>query len=359
MYTVISLCAGIGCMDLAFSLAGFDIRVQVEIDPFCRQVLHKHAAQYWPNVVILEDVRSVGQHNLPANPDVLMGGFPCQDISNAGGGAGIKEGTRSGLWFEFARIISEVRPRYVFLENVAAITSRDGQVVVASLAAMGYDAEWGIIPASAVGAPHERKRWYCVAYTQPSERRAGDTQASAVERHGGISTERQEITGGVGVSSSALDNSTVTGLSHPGQSELATLETETAAGLVIQSERSGGAVVNASGTGCKELNTPAEPGSAGHATRRSDQTEFGRPVKSVLGRAVDGIARQLDCTRWPANPGQQQYRWEAPRTITSKLASRNARLKALGNAVVPQVVQPIAEAIYAILEETNTQDGAA
>ena len=79
--------------------------------------------------------------------DVITGGFPCQDISVAGNRKGIKEGTRSGLWIEFARLISEIRPRCVLLENVAAITTLGGTQVIADLTAQGYDAEWGIIPA--------------------------------------------------------------------------------------------------------------------------------------------------------------------------------------------------------------------
>ena len=156
--TVGSLFSGIGGIDLAFERAGFQIAFQVENNTFCQRVLAKH----WPDVKRFEDVRNVGKHNLPA-ADVLVGGFPCQDISNAGRRAGITEGSRSGLWFEFARIISELRPRYVFLENVAAITSKGGSIVLGQLADMGYDAEWAVVSAADVGAPHLRKRWFCVA----------------------------------------------------------------------------------------------------------------------------------------------------------------------------------------------------
>jgi DNA (cytosine-5)-methyltransferase 1 len=101
------LFSGIGGIDLAFSLAGFDILFQVEIDEFCQKVLAKHSKEYWPNAKIFTDVRAVGKHNLPTSIDVLFGGFPCQDISVAGNGAGL-EGERSGLWWEFARIIGEI-----------------------------------------------------------------------------------------------------------------------------------------------------------------------------------------------------------------------------------------------------------
>jgi DNA (cytosine-5)-methyltransferase 1 len=95
--------------------------------------------------------------------DLICGGFPCQDISHAGKGAGI-DGERSGLWSEYARIIGEIRPRYAIVENVAALLGRGLERVLGDLAALGYDAEWHCIPASAVGAPHRRDRIWIVAY---------------------------------------------------------------------------------------------------------------------------------------------------------------------------------------------------
>jgi len=95
--------------------------------------------------------------------DVICGGFPCQDISYAGGGAGL-EGARSGLWSEIARLVSELRPQYVIVENVSALLSRGLGRVLGDLAEIGYDAEWHCIPAAAVGAPHRRDRIWIVAY---------------------------------------------------------------------------------------------------------------------------------------------------------------------------------------------------
>ena len=94
--------------------------------------------------------------------EVISGGFPCQDISAAGKGAGIT-GSRSGLWKEFARIIGEVRPRYVFVENSPILTSRGLDVVLGDLATLGFDAEWGVLSAADVGAPHRRERVWIVA----------------------------------------------------------------------------------------------------------------------------------------------------------------------------------------------------
>ena len=156
-----SLFSGIGGLELGLERAipGAQVVWQVEKDLYARRVLEKH----WPEARRYEDVKEVGAHNLGV-VDLICGGFPCQDISGAGKRAGL-EGERSGLWFEFARIISEIQPRYVVLENVAALRSRGLDRVLGSLAESGYDAVWDCIPAAAVGAPHRRDRWFCVAYS--------------------------------------------------------------------------------------------------------------------------------------------------------------------------------------------------
>ena len=138
-----------------------------EIDPFCRRVLAKH----WPHIPIWDDVRTLTGRDLATArlvPDVICGGWPCQDLSVAGKGAGLA-GERSGLWSHFARIVGDVRPKYAVMENVAALLGRGIERVLGDLAALGYDAEWHCIPASAVGAPHRRDRVWIVAY--PNDRR--------------------------------------------------------------------------------------------------------------------------------------------------------------------------------------------
>src|SRR5688572_133506 len=110
MLTVASFFSGIGGIDLAFAWAGFDVRFQCEIDPYCQQVLKKWRKEYFPNAVIKGDIHEVTKREV-GKIDVLVGGFPCQDISIAGKREGIRRGNRSGLWFELLRIISEVRPK--------------------------------------------------------------------------------------------------------------------------------------------------------------------------------------------------------------------------------------------------------
>ena len=154
-----SLFAGIGGLDLGLERAGMECAWQVEIDPYAIRVLEKH----WPEVTRHEDVRECGSANLDP-VDLICGGFPCQDISYAGKGAGI-EGERSGLWSEFYRIICELRPRFVLVENVTALLSRGLGRVLGDLAASGYDAEWESLPAAAFGAPHARPRVFILAHT--------------------------------------------------------------------------------------------------------------------------------------------------------------------------------------------------
>jgi DNA (cytosine-5)-methyltransferase 1 len=160
MLTFGSLFAGIGGLDLGLERAGMTCRFQVEIDDYATQVLAKH----WLHVVRHRDVRSVGRHNLEY-VDLICGGFPCQDISNAGKRAGI-DGERSGLWAEFARIVGELRPRFVLVENVSALLGRGIGRVLGDLAALGYDAEWDVLSACQFGAPHARERLFILAYAE-------------------------------------------------------------------------------------------------------------------------------------------------------------------------------------------------
>jgi DNA (cytosine-5)-methyltransferase 1 len=151
-----SLFSGIGGFDLGFERAGMTTEFFVEQAPFCQAVLRKH----WPDVPIFGDIQTVDASMLPP-VDLLCGGFPCQDISPAGQGAGL-DGKRSGLWAEFHRLIGEIRPRYVVVENVPMLRSRGLGRILREMAALGYDAEWDCIPASAVGAPHRRDRIWIV-----------------------------------------------------------------------------------------------------------------------------------------------------------------------------------------------------
>ena len=153
--------AGIGGFSYAAHelVGGFETTQFVEIDPFCQKVLKKH----FPKVPCHDDIKTFTA--FPGQYDVITGGFPCQDISVAGGREGITEKSRSGLFYELMRVIRLVRPKFVIMENVAAILNNGLDIVLGELSEAGYDAEWSIISASSLGASHRRSRWWCVAYT--------------------------------------------------------------------------------------------------------------------------------------------------------------------------------------------------
>jgi DNA (cytosine-5)-methyltransferase 1 len=168
---VLDLFSGIGGFSLGLErTGGFETVAFCEIEPFPRKVLAKH----WRETPIYEDVRTLTAEQLAADGitvDVITGGFPCQDISLAGKQAGIGEGTRSGLWSECLRLVSELRPKYAIFENVTNLLSGPSEqlggwfsTVLTDLAAIGYDAEWENIPASALGASHRRSRVWIIAY---------------------------------------------------------------------------------------------------------------------------------------------------------------------------------------------------
>jgi DNA (cytosine-5)-methyltransferase 1 len=160
--TIGSLCSGYGGLDMAVaSVLDAEVAWHADPDPGASAIL----AHHWPGAPNLGDISAVDWSQVEP-VDILTAGFPCQDLSYAGRGAGIKEGTRSGLWYAVAAAVHALRPRLVVLENVRAITTRRPglDVVLASLADLGFDAEWRCVRASDVGAPHERWRWFLLAW---------------------------------------------------------------------------------------------------------------------------------------------------------------------------------------------------
>ena len=292
--------SGIGGFSLAARwLGGIETVQFVERDPYCQRVLAKH----WPTVPIHDDICTFSP--APGSADIVCGGFPCQDISQAGKGAGLA-GSRSGLFYELLRVVCLVGPRYVVLENVAAITHRGMDDVLGALAEAGYDAEWACIPAAAVGACHQRDRWWCVAYAQGGRRRTGPRQ--------GASKAGPEGPGaGDGAAGSTADASHM--LSHGGAGQ--------------QQGQLGGRAVSESGDG----DWAATPDSMRQRLEGPDE--------------LGGSGAQ-----WPAAIARLSPDW---RSYLSEpvlcrgddgLSSRVDRLKALGNAVVPQVAMvPLARVL--------------
>lgn len=160
------LFAGAGGGILGGMLLGHSCVCAVEIEPYCRKVLlQRQRDGILPKFPIWDDVRTFDGRPWRGKIDVVCGGFPCQDISCAGKGAGIG-GARSGLWSEFARIVSEVRPRYVFVENSPMLALRGLGRVLGDLSEIGYDAEWFVMGADDVGAPQIRKRMWILAHSR-------------------------------------------------------------------------------------------------------------------------------------------------------------------------------------------------
>ena len=281
MSTIGSLFSGIGGLELGLEWAGLGrVTWQVEKDEYCRQILAKH----WPDAVRHADVRAVGAHNL-SRVDVLCGGFPCQDISIAGKGAGLS-GARSGLWSEYARLVRELRPRIVVVENVAALVVRGLDRVLCDLAACGYDAIWFPLRASDVGAPHLRERLFIVAYPHCLRELQ---QQRGIEEIGRRISDSGETLGDADGQRSIDEQLCAT--------------------------------------------QPAEEALQGHGGRSGSKPRAS--TQSRMGGVLDGLSGGLD-GRWPAAQGEAQAAWEPPRVVKSE-SGRIKRLAALGNAVVPQV----------------------
>lgn len=326
--TVGSLFAGIGGFDLGLERAGFRVVWQVERNPFRQHVLARH----WPQVHRREDVRFAGAHNLAA-VDCIVGGFPCTDVSCAGKGAGVEHGSRSGLWREFARVVTELRPRWVVVENVPALRTRGADLVLGDLEAAGYTCWPAVVGAHHVGAPHRRDRVWIIARLAPaaSERRdAAHLRADAESERAGARR---------------LPDDTGAGMADP------------------NGDPNGDPVRRQPGRGGRENGADSsvtrDDGDLAHSHSHGREGE--RPAaceESARGHEPDGCGQRQ---YWPSRPGQQQHEWEPPRCVESpvgrgahglstRLAQRRRvnELAALGDAVVPQVAELIGRTILAM-----------
>ena len=185
--------SGIGGFSLAAEqiVGGFETVAFVECEPYAQKILKKH----WPNVPIYDDIRTYRPE--PYSARVVVGGFPCQDISNAGRGEGITETSRSGLFHHLMRVIRLVRPDFIVLENVAAILNNGLDTVLGELHSAGFDAEWATFPATMVGAAHQRDRWWLVGYRSNSisvnDRSKSKIQAGGNSLTRSITSDSQSI----------------------------------------------------------------------------------------------------------------------------------------------------------------------
>jgi len=175
-FSVLDLFSGIGGFSLGLHWAGMRTAAFCEADPFARAVLARH----WPRVPIYDDVRTLSAARLRQDgvprPDLICGGFPCQDISLAGRGAGIA-GARSGLWSHMARLVRECRPDWVVAENVPGLRGRGADRVLSELEAAGYACWPLLVGAVHAGAPHRRSRVWLVAQADAADARGAGLEA--------------------------------------------------------------------------------------------------------------------------------------------------------------------------------------
>jgi len=184
------LFAGAGGGILADLLLGHNPIGACEIEPYPREVLlQRQQDGILPKFPIWDDICTLDGRPWRGTVSLLAGGFPCQDISSAGKGAGIT-GARSGLWKEYARIIDEMRPQFIFAENSPLLRTRGLGVVLEDLASLGYDARWGIIGARDFGAPHKRDRMWVFAYPK-GWRLQEEVEEQGLSRESGLRPTQQ------------------------------------------------------------------------------------------------------------------------------------------------------------------------
>ena len=302
---VLSLFAGMGGFDLGFEMAGFNVVAQVEIEPYCKQVLRYN----FPTAKQYGDIRSVtGEQILRdcGTVEIICGGFPCQDISSAGKGAGL-DGERSGLWWEMHRLIRELQPTWVVAENVDALRTRGLDRVKASMEEMGYQVWCFGIPASALGAPHQRKRLWIVGYTQSKRQRKPNNKADA----GTTGGQAWRLPGG--------------------------------ASALVNFHGDGAQAGSVTGNNQSEIPTASNPSSMSHADSDGIREQSGWRSRTDWST--------YSPLNFPTGPGQEQYGWEQPRTVESSMGvttdglPRKLALRAIGNSIVPAIAYSIARTI--------------
>jgi DNA (cytosine-5)-methyltransferase 1 len=297
MLNGLDLFSGIGGLALALSPWVRPI-AYCENDRYAQAVLLSRMARgELPVGPIWDDVRTLRGSMLPPI-DIVYGGFPCQDISIAGRGAGLA-GERSGLFIHLARIAEEVRPAFLFLENVPAIRTRGLSVVMYELARLGFDLRWTTVSAAEIGAPHLRKRWFCLAahperisvWLEPGRRSGPDRQAAqAVTQHDGAG-ESVADTAGIGWSQGRTESTRIERGSH-------------------------------APIGCDEISHALCAGLPHGRQTQFDSLSDSRALTEFERRGGSGWATEPDVGR-----------------VAHGISARVDRLRGLGNAVVPLQAQ--------------------
>ena len=317
-------------LDLFSGIAGnsLGLRKYINTVAYCEQDRHAQAVLLsrmydgsLSHAPIWDDVTTLTGDMLPKIV-IIVAGFPCQDISVAGKGAGIAEGTRSGLFHQIMRLTDELKPRYLFLENVPAIRTRGLNIVLQELTQRGYDCRWTMLSAAEVGAKHKRERWFMLAHRRDESQR---DVADAKQSNCGGGAAAPEIADYKGRASKARragvqphDGKTCTNHVESGCKNVAYCDDKRLQG----SSETGN--ISSQGKDTYKLSTGC------------NSSDSGRESKSRLDRMVDGISNWLDesnpnylnATYWEKEPE------DIPR-VTQEKEQRVERIKRLGNAVVP------------------------
>ena len=329
----LSLFSGIGGLDIAAEAAGIEIATLCEIEPFCVSVLNKR----WPHVPVIDDVRKVNKETFNEPVDVVFGGFPCQDLSVARQDRGQRKGLggeRSGLWFEMERVIRELGPAWVLAENVRGAVDLALDTVTENLEDAGYEVRTFLIPASAYGVPHRRERMFVCAARKDVADACGDRLKEA----GGLQVPCQEGT-------EPLEHwAKVHGYEHRAVGERGgdaggdgALEGQLNPDWVEQ--------LMCFPEGWTDVDVDVPKAWAGFPARpriirlenwatplasdcKGGATNFRSLRKDVYGLKKEGLV----CPQYP---------FEFPRLVKGGGNKRAARLKALGNAVVPLQAYPL------------------
>jgi len=325
-----SLFAGIGGLDLGLERAGMECAWQVEVDDYCRRVLTKH----WPDVPKYGDIRELNLDRLE-RVDLVAGGFPCQPVSVAGRRKA-QEDDR-WLWPEFALVLRGLRPRYALLENVPGLLTAGFGDVLADLASLGYDADWDCVPAAAVGAPHLRWRIFVIAHRNSHEHEGG-----AHAFRGASTSVLPAHTNGEPVQRGRTDARDGAEVTRQGSER------------VLRRGNGGADVAHTDGS-TRNASRPA-----GEAVQGPEAVErFGR--RRGLASAVADPERSGLEGQWNEHglfqaggpPGWSSW-WTAEPDVgrvAHGVPARVDRLRALGNAVVPQVAEHVGRLILSFDEQ--------
>lgn len=306
MLSISSLFAGVGGLEKGLEASGLGrVASQVEIDPYCCRVLERH----WPGARRFGDIKNVSGQEIAA--DLVCGGFPCVNISRIGDGRGL-DGEGSGLWREFVRIIGEARPEWVVAENVALLARRGLAAVLGDLAALGYAAWWDCVPASAVGAPHQRDRLFVVARNPAFRARSGSTVAPVANPDGDVLVKQRR------------------------REHIAQVARD-------KHEREGKEPAYGGRAGLRTSRGPDQPRLDGRAAGLPSGLDA-RGLSAAERAAADEL-----CRGFPAPPMFDPLPGEPPRVAPTHPRWRD-RHRAIGNAVVPAVGFVIGSAIRRIIE---------